>query len=263
MSEATRPADTTSIKGASEILGIRELPSMTVLVTAIAQPFAQLGARFDLPYLPLLVAALVSVLFAIYSTSTMSKAALRDCAVLIPLITLALFATSLGANNIISAAVRSPAEPSGETLLGQLENTRQQLKLANEQVALRQKQLDLQEEVIKTLIKRAVANEGAEIAPSPVVTRERLAFPARFLANALELVAAPAYAQSPDSRSTTPAPGATQSLEQVKRLEAEARRLEDEQRRLAAEQKRLQDAAGGGQQSVPESRTRQQLWRAW
>ena len=257
MSEATRPADTTSIKGASEILGIRELPSMTVLVTAIAQPFAQLGARFDLPYLPLLVAALVSVLFAIYSTSTMSKAALRDCAVLIPLITLALFATSLGANNIISAAVRSPAEPSGETLLGQLENTRQQLKLANEQVALRQKQLDLQEEVIKTLTK------GAEIAPSPVVTRERLAFPARFLANALELVAAPAYAQSPDSRSTTPAPGATQSLEQVKRLEAEARRLEDEQRRLAAEQKRLQDAAGGGQQSVPESRTRQQLWRAW
>lgn len=234
---------------------------MTVLVTAIAQPFAQLAARFELPHLPLAVAALVSVLFAIYSTSTMRKAPFRDCLVLIPLVTLALFATSLGANNIISAAVRSPEEISGEALLARLENTSKQLRLANEQLALRQQQLELQEEVIKGLAKRA--GGGAAVPPVPQVRGEPGAFPAPLLAGALEIIVAPAYAQAPAPRTATPAPGASRNLDQVKKLEAEARRLEEEQHRLAAEQRKLQETAAGARtQRVPDSRT-QQLWRAW
>jgi hypothetical protein len=262
MIDQSPPAQAGGLKDAADILGIRELPSMTVLVTAIAQPFAQLAARFDLPHLPLVVAAVVSLLFAIYNTSTARKVPARDCLVLVPLITLALFATSLGANNIISAAVRPGAEAAPAALTAQLENTAQQLRLANEQLALKQKQIELQDEAIKALSKRPGGTADAKDPRSPSGSQHSSVSVEGILSTALELVARPAFAQAPPPRSPTPAPGVSRNLEQVRKLEAETRRLEEEQRRLAEEQQKLQDAAARRQQSMPEQQ-RQQLWRAW
>src|SRR4051812_4151419 len=120
----------TNLKQVSDVLAVRELPSMAAVVTAVAQPFAQLAERFELPLLPMAIAALASVLLAARNTwpahGTPSQ---LNAWVMAPLIALVLFATSLGANNIVSAWARPADSSSAQTLSAQLEKTSRQLQL--------------------------------------------------------------------------------------------------------------------------------------
>jgi hypothetical protein len=244
-----------AVKQASDTLGVRELPSMAAVVTAIAQPFAQLGEHFHLPFLPLVVAALASLLLAARSTWPVEgKAWPLDAWVGIPLIALALFASSLGANNIITGWLRPADSASAQAVSAELDKTSRQLKLANEQLAVKQQQIDLQDKAIAALKQAA----GIASAKDTLGAPQRVSSAgAGILSGLLDLLASSAVAQTDAPRART-APDKRKIEDELKALELKRQQLEQQRNRLAEEQRKLESAP-----TPSADKSNKQLWRAW
>jgi hypothetical protein len=245
-----------AVKQASDTLGVRELPSMAAVVTAIAQPFAQLGEHFHLPFLPLVVAALAALLLAARSTwPAEGKAWPLDAWVGIPLIALALFASSLGANNIITRWLGPADSASAQAVSAELDKTSRQLKLANEQLAVKQQQIDLQDKAIAALKQAAGIASAKDMLGAP--QRVSASAGAGILSGLLDLLASSAVAQTDAPRART-APDKRKIEDELKALELKRQQLEQQCNRLAEEQRKLESAP-----TPSADKSNKQLWRAW
>lgn len=141
---------------AADVLMLKELPVLAGVVTVVAQPFAQIRQHYDdvLPdWLPLLVAAVVSLLLAVYFVRTVRRTRRDEAVFMIPLLMLMVFSASIGANNLVESAsgggrqldaVRA-AEAGAERLRAQLANAERQLEIERERGRLMRRALGLPE----------------------------------------------------------------------------------------------------------------------
>lgn len=240
---------------ATDVLMLKELPVLAGVVTVVAQPFAQIRQHYEesLPdWLPLLVAAVVSGLLAVYFVRTVRKTSREEALFMIPLLMLMVFSGSIGANNLVESAAGGgqPREAARGVevreahLRAQLGNAEKQLEIERERGRLMRKALGLPEldatgngsveapkvsaveRLLGALIADASAQEGAAPAPRPAE-------------------------KAPVGKKATPA-----TDEEWRRKIAE---FDRQQRTLKQQEAQLKHSDDGGRTN----RTVRPLWKSW
>jgi hypothetical protein len=218
-----------------DVLMLSDTPVLAGVIMALAQPFAQVRETLGLPqWTPLLVAAIASLLVALYHVLYRRSSTGREAWLLAPLITLILFSAAVGANNLVDAARQGASRPE------QAAPDAQQVKVLREQLQVVQAQLDSERALRQTL------QEAMGVPASPA---DRPA-PQKSSTDLRGLLARMADWLIPDA--------AAQTAEQRRRVQEALKRYEEEQRKLKEQEERLKQEAQRQeqQQSAP-------LWKTW
>jgi hypothetical protein len=200
---------------------LSDMPVLAGVVTALAQPSAQLRHTIGHPdWTPLLVAAVASLLIAVYHVQYRRNTQGREAWLLTPLVTLILFSAAVGANNLVDAA----RQGGGRTT--QAAAAADQADVLRKQLQLAQEQLDNERKLNETLLKELGVAPPARPPEAPRKSSAR-AWPAlRALADWL----------IPDAAGETEA-------ERRKRVDAALKKYQEEQQKLKEKEEQLKQEA--------------------
>jgi hypothetical protein len=215
---------------------LSDTPVLAGVIMALAQPFAQLRGTIGLPeWTPLVVAAVASLLIAVYHVQYRRRTQRREAWLLTPLVTLILFSAAVGANNLVDAARQ------GGGKVDQAAAVEDQVAVLRKKLQLAQEQLDNERKLKETLLKEL----GIPSPPADTGT------PGKSSAHGWPALSAFASWLIPEAAAETEA-------ERRKRVEAALKKYQEQQQKLKEKEEQLKQEAQRQEQqkSTP-------LWKSW
>lgn len=241
---AVNPA--TALPKFGDVLMLSDTPVLAGVIMALAQPFAELHETTGLPpWTPLLVAALASLLVAVYHVQYRRKTHGPEAWLVTPLVAMILFSGAIGANNVVDAARKGSG-----SRVEQASAAVQELKQLQAEYQLLRSQLDSERRLNEVL--RSAVGAGAKPKLSGVAPL-RDAAPSLALRRMRDFLFAPAHAQTTDEATATLDPRVTEAL---RVYELEQAKLQEQRTKL-----RQQEEQKAEQQD--QSRDQAPLWKTW
>jgi len=229
------------------------LPTMTGIVTIVAQPFAQdsMKKMFALPeWLPALIALAAAGLLALYRIRIVKKSGFAECAILCPILVFIIFSAYVGGNNVVYYAKEGVSRTGVESVsTGKAEE--ETLATQKKQIEILSAQLQNANEMIKKL------STALNLSQSEPVKGEHPSVSSLFRLPGL-LGVERAYAQERESQPGEIREPSTPDTERLRELQEQLKRYEQTQQNV---DKKLQDLQK--EQQKPPQKQEAPLIKSW
>jgi 4-amino-4-deoxy-L-arabinose transferase-like glycosyltransferase len=229
------------------------LPTMTGIVTIVAQPFAQdsMKKMFALPdWLPALIALAAAGLLALYRMRIVRKSGLSECAICCPILVFIIFSAYVSGNNVVYYAKEGVSKAGVQNVTtGKVDE--ESLAKQNEEVRILRSQLENANEMIKKLA--GVLN----IPQSAPVPEKHSSLSSVFKLARLSWEDT-AYAQNPQPERRETDRSETLDQQRLQQLQEELKKYQQTQQTLDKELKDLRQ-----QQQKPPEQQQAPLIKSW
>jgi hypothetical protein len=229
------------------------LPTMTGIVTIVAQPFAQdsMKKMFAIPeWLPALIALAAAGLLALYRMRIVRKSGLSECAICCPILVFIIFSAYVSGNNVVYYAKEGVSKASVQNVTTAKVDEESVAK-QNEEVRILRSQLENANVMIKKL---ASALNISQSAPAP---EKHSSLSSVFKLAGLSWEDT-AYAQNPQPERGESDRSGTIDQQRLQQLQEELKKYQQSQQTADKELKNLQQ-----QQQKPPQPPRAPLIKSW